>query len=76
MTKIRKLVFTNESFPGFPGISRREMGHFSRFPAGNSKPGKCATLVTDEGSSSLFSLSIDHWEFSSHLMSFDVISKL
>ena len=31
--------------PGFPGISRWEMGHFSRFPAGNSKPGKCATLA-------------------------------
>ena len=32
-------------FPGFPVFSRREMDHFSRFPAGNSKPGKCATLI-------------------------------
>ena len=39
-----KLVFTKGFFPVFPVFSRWEIGDFSRFPAGNSKPGKCATL--------------------------------
>ena len=30
----------------FPGFSWREMDHFFRFPAGNSKPGKCASLLS------------------------------
>ena len=42
LTKIEKLVFTKGFFPVFLVFSRREIGDFS---AGNSKPGKCATLI-------------------------------
>ena len=46
LPKNRKLLFSNGFFPGFPGFSRREIGEFSRFPAGNSNTGKCATLIS------------------------------
>ena len=42
-------------FP-FSGFSRREIGHFSCFPSGNSKPGKCATLDMTKHSISLMNL--------------------
>ena len=42
LTKFEKLVFTKGFFPVFPIFSRREIGDFTLFPAGNSKPGKCA----------------------------------
>ena len=42
------------NFPGFPVFSRREMGHFSRFPAGNSKPRKCPTLIVHDTFKSTF----------------------